>query len=391
VRRIVTLIVLATAGLAPAAVAAQPARADRSVPRGFVGTVADGPLLTARPNLFGNQLGPMVRAGVESLRMTFDWRRIQPYATLDDVPLEDRGSYRLVDGVPTRFTETDEWVAQTAQRGITMLPVLLYAPDWAARHPYTKNTPPKDPNQFASFAAAMVGRYGEDGSFWTERPEVPRMPIEYWQVWNEPHFSEFWGDRPWAGDYVKLLRASYDAIHGADPVANVVLAGLANRSWQYLDEIYRKGGRDFFDLAAIHPFTGQVEGIVKILHKVRRVMRRRDDARMPLLVTEMSWTSAHGKTEKSYGIEEDEKGQAKQLRHAFKLLAAKRRGLHLRRVYWYTWMTRDRSTVQPFDYAGVTRFMKDGVVKKPAFKALRKIALALEGCASKSATAASCE
>jgi hypothetical protein len=53
-------------------------------------------------------------------------------------------------------------------------------------------------------------------------------------------------------------------------------------------------------------------------------------------------------------------------------------------VYWYTWITEDKSTSYPFDYAGLSRFMPDGsVVRKPAFAAFRRIALKLEHCVTK--------
>jgi polysaccharide biosynthesis protein PslG len=383
------LLALVAAGLAPAAAWATPAFAGRSVPPGFVGTDADGPLATDT-SLFTSQLKPMVQAGVETLRMTFDWQRIQPYDSLAQVPPTEQANYRVIDGVPTTFTETDRWVAQAAKRGIAMFPVLLYAPWWAQRHPGHENSPPKNFDDYARFAATMVGRYGPDGSFWTERPDVPRIPIQYWQIWNEPHFSEFWSDRPWAGDYVKMLKRAGTAIHDVDPAAKIVLAGLANKSWKYLREIYRKGGRGHFDFAALHPFTGRVDGVLSIIRRARRVMRDQGDARRPLIVTELSWTSAKGKTQKTYGIEQDEQGQAKQLAHAYKLLAEKRRGLRLRAVFWYTWLTRDRSDVQPFDYAGIVRLKGKHAVKKPAYRALRRTAMPLEGCTGKTVNAGTC-
>jgi len=46
-------------------------------------------------------------------------------------------------------------------------------------------------------------------------------------------------------------------------------------------------------------------------------------------------------------------------------------------------MILDRSVSYPFDFAGVTPREDDSVVRKPAYRAMRKTALALEGCASK--------
>ena len=37
---------------------------------------------------------------------------------------------------------------------------------------------------------ALVGRYGPAGSLWAERPELPRIPIRAWQVFNETNRNE---------------------------------------------------------------------------------------------------------------------------------------------------------------------------------------------------------
>lgn len=387
-RRTAILAALAVSAVC-AAFLAPAALAGRSVPHGFVGANADGPL-TGDLSLFGKQVKPMVRAGVESVRVNFDWRRIQPYETADDVPPAYVPYYPEVDGRPTDFRATDSKVRHAAEVGLTVQPILMYAPNWAARHPGRASSPPADFGAYAQFASTMVGRYGANGSFWLEHPSTPYRPITDWQIWNEPHFSEFWSDRPWAHDYVKLLARAYTAVHGADSASKVVLAGLANKSWSYLGEIYRKGGRGNFDFVALHPFTTRVGGVITIAERARKVMKKYHDGHRPLIISEMSWTSARGKTSRHFGIEETEKGQAKQLANAYEVVARERKRLRLRAVYWYTWMSRDKSKVDPFDYAGVVKLRGDRAVKKPAFRALRKSALALEGCASKTTDATTC-
>jgi hypothetical protein len=91
-----------------------------------------------------------------------------------------------------------------------------------------------------------------------------------------------------------------------------------------------------------------------------------------------------------YGYETNERGQARRLSAAFRLLAANRRRLGLRRVYWYTWLTRETHPDYPFDYAGLRRLRTAGVHSKPALGAYRRAALRLEGCRAKSGTATRC-
>jgi hypothetical protein len=363
--------------------------ARRKVPFGFVGAVADGPLFEPGVNLTG-EVDAMVGAGVEAVRVVVDWRSAQPYASFADVPESERSKFRDEGGVPTDYALIDSIVGLSAQRGMRVLPVVLIAPPWAARHPGAFNSPPSDPAPYARFVGALARRYGPDGAFWKEHPELAALPVRDWQIWNEPSLRDFWSDDPWVKDYVALMRASRIQLRAVDRRARLILAGLPNKSWADLARIYRAGGRRYFDAVALHPFTAKVDGVFTILGHGRRVMARYRDARKPLLVTELSWPSAKGKTSRTYGIETTERGQAARLAEALPGLAARRRSMRIESVYWYTWLTEDRRDDYPFDYAGASRLDGGKVVRKPAFRALRKAALELEGCAAKPSGARSC-
>jgi len=378
-----------TLGPRPAAGPVAAARSKRKVPFGFIGTVADGPLFEPGVDLSA-EVDAMVATGVESVRVVVDWRSAQPYASFDEVPEAERPKYRDEGGVPTDYSRIDSIVGLSARQGMRVLPIVLIAPRWAARHPGAFNSPPSDPAPYARFVGALARRYGPNGSFWAEHPELKAYPARDWQVWNEPSLRDFWSDDPWVKDYVALMRATRIQLRAVDPRARLILAGLPNKSWADLGRIYRVHGRRCFDAVALHPFTARVDGVFTILEKGRKVMARYGDARKPLLVTELSWPSAEGKTSRTYGFEVTEREQAKKLAEAVPRLAARRRSLRIESVYWYTWLTEDRRDDYPFDYAGTSR-VKDGkIVRKPAFRALRKTALALEGCAAKPSGARSC-
>jgi hypothetical protein len=369
--------------LSPFAATAADATAATKVPSTFVGAVADGPLLTNPAVDFAGQLDTMVSSGVQTMRTVFNWAAAQPYKRFSDVPPDQVSRYRDEGGVPTDYTEIDRLVTQAAARRLAILPVVLLAPRWDARHPGMFASPPRDPKPYARFTAALARRYGPGGAFWTEHPEIAAQPIRQWQIWNEPSLKQFWSDQPFARDYVKLLKLSRQAIRGVDPHATIVLAGLPNKSWVALDKIYKAGGRALFDVAAFHPFTATVDGVKTILEEDRRVMRKHHDSHRVLWVTELSWTSAKGKTSQKFGNEQTERGQAKMLTAAYSMLARQRRRLHIGRVYWYTWLSRDKQRDYPFDWAGLSRVTKKGVERKPAFAAFRRIALRLEHCKTK--------
>jgi hypothetical protein len=92
------------------------------------------------------------------------------------------------------------------------------------------------------------------------------------------------------------------AFRRADPGAQVVLAGLTNRSWIDLRQVYAAGGRRYFDAAA-HPFSPRVSKVVKIAGWCAARCAAPGDARKRLVVTEMSWSSGRGLAAFTYGWE----------------------------------------------------------------------------------------
>jgi hypothetical protein len=357
-----------------------PAAAQAATPRSFLGVLADGPLLDPRIDLRG-ELQAMSQAGVGAMRFTVDWSAAQPYPDPAAVPAQDAGRFTAVeDGVPTDWSASDRLVAAATERRIALLPVVMRAPAWARLRPERDNSPPSDAGgeAYARYLAALVRRYGPQGSFWAANPQLPRLPVRQWQVWNEPAGSRDWSEQPGLPRYVALLRRAHDALKAADPGAQVVLGGLVGRSWEQLAQVYRLGGRRYFDVAAIHPFSRYVTNVVLIVRLARTVMRRHGDGRKPLVLSELSWPSAKGKTSVRYGFEETERGQARRLREAVLALAARPRALRIRALYWSSWISYDRDPRSSFDYAGLRRFHAGRVVAKPAFYAFRRVARRLE-------------
>ena len=288
--------------------------------------------------------------------------------------------------IPTNFSYMDRIVTSAAQRNLQMLPVILGAPKWARRHAKLGASPPLGTVTYSNFARGLVARYGPNGTFWAAHPELRAQPIRRWQIWNEPNTTFFWSDQPSAKSYVKLLRAAGKAIKGADPGAQIVLAGLPNNSWDAFKDLYAAGARGLFDVAAVHPFTRRVSGVLTILHRDRVVMKRNGDDSMPLVVTELSWPSGEGKLRTSYGFDVTPAQQAQRVENALPLLVRERERLKIEGVYWYTWLSFDKDKGYPFDWAGLSRLSRKGrVVRKPAFDAMRRTTLPFEGCTAKAA------
>jgi hypothetical protein len=339
------------------ALAMLPATATaRDVPRGWLGVHADGPL-TEPGNGLDAEWAEIGAAGAETVRTAFDWRDAQPVA-----------------GAAPDFSRSDAVVAAAARRRLRVLPVVHRTPAWAAERPSDgPASAPRGTDAYAAFLTALVGRYGPRGSLWAERPDLPRMAIRDWQIWNEPNLTRYWTTQPFARPYVALLRASRRALRRADRSARVILAGLPNESWIALRSIYRAGGRGSFDAVALHPYTGRPRNVLKLVEFGRRETRRFGDARVPIWVTELSWPASKGRTTGVPGFVTDDRGQAARLRAGLTLLARARRRLRIGRVIWYTWISREGSA-NDFDYSGLRRLRDGRIVSAPSLSAFRAAA-----------------
>ena len=364
------------------------------VPQGFVGVDADGPLLNATSGVnFDQQLNLMVASGVQSIRVAFSWGAAQPYATEADVPVADSSQYTDIGGVPTDFAATDAIVAAAAQRRISILPTVLYAPSWDARPNAGRGggfAQPRTDGPYAAYLTALIGRYGPKGTFWAQNPSIPRMPIREWQIWNEPDVTAYW-NAPFARTYVALLKAAHTAIKRADPGAKVVLGALTGYAWTGLRQIYRiSGARNLFDVVSVDAYTKLPANVIRFMQFVRGVMNAHGDRAKPLLATEISWPSSVGEGQVNYDFDTTPAVQASNLTTLLPLLGKDRAALGLAGFDWYTWIGAESRGAPGFNFAGLLK-VHDGVVTaKPALAAFRRGALALEGCRSKGAVATAC-
>jgi polysaccharide biosynthesis protein PslG len=364
------------------------------VPAGFVGVNLSTPLFPAKPGInVAHQFDVMAQSGVESVRVPFDWATAQPYATIDQVPAGERSQYTEdAAGTPTRWAPFDELVGQAAAHGMTVLPTVINAPLWDGTQNPNGGGGLAIPNSayfYANFITDLVERYGPNGTFWAKGR--PKLPIEDWQIWNEPNVVGYWWKQPFEQSYVTMLEAIYPVIKAADPHAKVVLAGFPNYSWGFLERIYRiHGARKYFDIVALHPYTKYPQGVITIADRVRVAMNTHGDPFKPMMITETGWPSSLGKTRTLYDFETTQSGQARNVTQLLRLLAANRRHLRLLGFYWYDWANVERPGDGPFAYSGFFRVSSGSFQAKPSFTAFRQAALRLEQCRAKGVRANIC-
>ncbi len=236
---VASVALLGTLGAgASAATAATPAASSVTAQKGILTTTRFG-------MSYGERLSRMSRAdldealddavlvGVRWIRMDLSWTTIQP-----DGP----GTYR--------WAAFDRVVNGARARGLKVLPILTWTPDWARDAGCKRfSCPPHSASQFARFAKAAVKRYQPKG-------------VRIWEVWNEPNLDTFWPN-PNPTRYAALLKTTYAAIRSVDARAQVLLGGLSaleNRApsigpRQFLTSVCRAGGCRAMDGVSYHPYT----------------------------------------------------------------------------------------------------------------------------------------
>ena len=303
------------------ALALWPASVWGYLPAGFIGISPQNPGTAKDFRLIRE-------AGVRSVRLPLNWNAIEPM----NPAISDR-----------HWEGFDHEVKLAAEAGLRIFPFVSSSPEWVARQGIA--LPVADGWQrraWASFLRAAVRRYGDNGAFWRENPELPYLPMRRWEIWNEENIVTF-SSRPEPRRFAKVIRIAGRVIHRQEPGSQVILGGLFGRPLQippnvasgdFLSRFYRAGNvKPFFDGVGLHPYVADARAMGAQLTNLRRIMRRNGDGATPLYVTELGWGSKSGPTRWQRGIW----GQAEQLTRAFQMLSARRIEWNVAGAWWFTW------------------------------------------------------
>ncbi len=297
------------------------------------------------------EIARMGAGGVGTLRINLVWAAVHP-----------------TPNSPPDWLLYDRLIGDAAANGIRVLPTVYSTPTWAAA---TTSQPPTGSHrsEFAAFVREAAERYGSNGTFWDTHPWFPKLPITYWQFWNEANSPSFWYPKPSAKQYVSLLRLFRSSIKSADPAAKIVLAGLFRTPVvrngvsldRFLTAIYRHKGKGLFDAAAIHPYAKTPRVALEAVKDMRRIMAEFKDKRAQVWLTEVGWSTGGTPT----ALVVSPSRQASYLRKTYRLMAANRKRLHIAGVVWYSWRDAPGGVIW-FDQTGL--FTAD-LTPKPAWSA----------------------
>jgi Bacterial Ig domain len=189
-------------------------------------------------------------AGVTHTRESIAWYRVEPV----------RGAWT--------WAEIDPWVREAATQGLRIVALLDGPPAWATGTT-DRHVAPVDGQalaDYANYARKLVERYGTNGTFWSENPEVPKLPIVDWDVWNEPYMRAFWhngGEHAWPdpGGYARMFAAVASEARKADPsarfMAEVEISSTDASNQPFLSRMFEAVPdlARHMDVASSHPYV----------------------------------------------------------------------------------------------------------------------------------------
>jgi polysaccharide biosynthesis protein PslG len=287
-----------------------------AAPRSFYGVMA-----AQDPD--STEIARMGTGRVGTLRINLVWGAVQP-----------------TESSALNWSYYDAIIGAAAQQGIRVLPAVYSSPGWVASR---TNHPPtgRFMGPFQAFVQAAAQRYGANGTFWSENPSIPKLPVTDWQLWNEMNSPSFWFNKPNPKQYVKLLKVFDSGINSGDPSAKVVLGGLFRTPRirngipldRYLPGIYRAKGKKYFDAVAMHPYSTTPGDALRAVRDTRKIMARFKDKKAKLWVTEVGWATGGVAT----ALTVSPQRQASYLRKTFGVLAKNRKRMKIAGVVWYSW------------------------------------------------------
>lgn len=244
----------------------------RNVPRSFFGMHIHHLLRLPSENEPQTRW-PMVPIG--SLRL---WDTRTRWADLEPVP----GQWY--------FDTLDTYVDQAGANGAEILYTLGSTPKWASARP-------SEWCPYGSGCSAEPRSLTDWGNYVRQVARRYKGRIRYYELWNEPIFSDLPADRDrhsfYTGDVqtmVDMAKVARQVLREEDPDARLAGPGFVGGA-DRLDLFLSMGGKDFIDIVAYHFYAldSTPLRITEDVRRVRAVMERNGVGQLPLWNTESGW------------------------------------------------------------------------------------------------------
>lgn len=242
------------------------------------GTVAESP----DPAFRQRQFAAIAAGGLKWVRIGATWPLVQPQK----------------DG-PYDWSSLDDPVGEAAKAGLDVEAAIQFTPKWASNLPGSDRALAKDPAQTDRFVVAVVRRFGPDGTFWREHPEIRARPIRVWEIWNEQNAQHFFAAKS-ATTYAYQAVLVARAIRAVDPRARILMGGLVGRfeprpdlipADQFIEQSLRAQPslRRLLDGIAWHAY-GDASRVGRVTCQLRQVMDRLGLQRKAIVLNEFGGT-----------------------------------------------------------------------------------------------------
>jgi polysaccharide biosynthesis protein PslG len=275
---IVALVVVLSKGSSP-----RPVRVP-AVPATSVAFGANvGALFNGRPygaEAIDAQLTGLAATGATVARADAPWEASEPQPPRDGIHHYD-------------WAFDDAVAGALAAHHLRWLPIVDYSAPWAQSVPGQDHSPPTSDADFAAYAAALASRYGVGGAFWRSHPQATPLPVEAYEIWNEPDSAVFWFPQPDAARYAALYLAARAAIRAVQPDAHVIIGGLAHAS-TFIPQLAAAAPQLKLQLdgVGIHPYGPTPQAVLGSVRSARAALSAAGLGSVPLYVTEFGWATS---------------------------------------------------------------------------------------------------
>ncbi|HKZ13154.1 MAG TPA: hypothetical protein VJL81_04835 [Solirubrobacterales bacterium] len=203
---------------------------------------------------------------------------------------------------------------------------------------------------WSEFARKAVRRYGYNGVFWSTHPGVPYLPVQEWELWNEPNAgtnpsnaaavgTQYGGFLGWAGPVVQSTSESF----GGQPT-RVLIGGLLSFYGAPTEESFgtflaaaiKASGKTAFTGAGFHPYglgaANRLEALQNAVNAMRADLTAASSSAKALAITEFGWPVER---EPAYAITES--AAATSMKQCVNWLNANEASLNLTAIDYYNY------------------------------------------------------
>jgi hypothetical protein len=186
---------------------------------------------------------------------------------------------QVIDG-----SNNDALVELAAAAGLRLYPILGIP---------VSNGPAADAAEMAAYVTSFADAYGPGGRFWAEHPGLPYLPVQSYEIGNEPdidpsnpadsvhlHYSD-------PASYALVYQSARSALHAVDPSGQAVVGGMLDSgavplstAEQYLQAIGP------MDAVGFHPYVYDVTAMEQDTQALRAWLDANGHLGVPLDINE---------------------------------------------------------------------------------------------------------